>query len=219
MPEKETTQSSSHAPMDPKKKKIIIGVGAFGVLVLGYLWYKNSSGSSSTSTATPSGAGITSYVAPTNSGGGSSGSSSGGSIGASTPNPISNSFSPTLNITGGSGAGPAGGTVTPTPVSVVPNKGGKSNLHHTVVKGATHLSGGNGKISGTTSTVRPIKVVTNKSSGTKDTAAVNALRGANAARQRALKSGNKQAIANATANVKRAQSVVASRNRNASHLK
>ena len=217
MPEKETTQSSSHAPMDPKKKKIIIGVGAFGVLVLGYLWYKNNSGSSSTSTATPSGAGITSYVAPTNTGGGSSG---GGSIvGGATPNPITNTFSPSFNVTGGNGGGPAGGTITPTPVAVVPNKGGKTHINVPVSKGATHYSGGTSKISGATSTARPIKVVTNRISGTKDTAAVNALRGANAARQRALKSGNKQAIANATANVKRAQSVVANRNRNASHLK
>ena len=58
-------------------------------------------------------------------------------------------------------------------------------------------------------------VVTNRVTHTQDTAAVNALAGANAARQRAIRSGNKQAIANATANVKRAQSVVASRNRNA----
>lgn len=212
MPEQENKSketSTTHSAMDPKKKKIIIGVGAFGVLVLGYLWYKNqSSSSSSTTAAAPTGSGITSYVAP---------SSSGYTPSTSTPTssgvPISNVFTPTVNLTG-----PAGGTTTPTPVASPPNKGGKTHINNPVTKNATHVSTGTNRVSGTLATTRPIKVVTNRN-GTKDTAAVNALTSANAARQRAIKSGNKQAIANATANVKRAQGVVASRNRNASHLK
>lgn len=82
---------------------------------------------------------------------------------------------------------------------------------------------GKGKATGTSALVgsngnagavapRTPGVVMNAKGGN-DQAAVNALNEANAARQRAIKSGNQTALKRATANVKRAQAVVASRNR------
>ena len=56
------------------------------------------------------------------------------------------------------------------------------------------------------------KVVSNAKGGT-DQAAVTALAKADAARQKALSSGNAPAIARATANVKKAQATVSSRNK------
>lgn len=76
--------------------------------------------------------------------------------------------------------------------------------------GTSALVGSNGN-AGAVAPKTPGVVMNAK--GGNDQAAVNALNEANAARQRAIKSGNKTALSRATANVKRAQAVVASRNR------
>lgn len=183
-----TSTTTSPAPKDKKKKQILIGAGVAGALVLAYLWYKNNSSSSSNPAS---------------------------SVTPSTTSTTTSGPAPVFNISGGQGGaggvGGAGGTITQTLVSQPANKGGKTNIHKPVVKGSGYTSGGNTKISTSTATARPIKTTMN-ANGQMDTAAVASLNKANAARQRALKSGNKIAIANATKNVKSAQSVVRSRN-------
>ncbi|MHB8843020.1 MAG: hypothetical protein ACYC56_14740 [Candidatus Aquicultor sp.] len=76
--------------------------------------------------------------------------------------------------------------------------------------GTSALVGSNGN-AGAVAPKTPGVVMNAK--GGNDQAAVNALNEANAARQRAIRSGNQTALKRATANVKRAQAVVASRNR------
>lgn len=148
--EKEKGTPSSHAPMDPKKKKILIGAGAFGVLVLGYLWYRNQSSSSSTTptSSNPNTSGLVSYVSPT-----------GGSGSGSTPVTINNTN--TNAAAGGAGGGVTmGGGVTgpQLPITSVPNKGGKTHLHKVVKKHGVKISGGIHKKSGTTATHHTITV-------------------------------------------------------------
>ena len=161
MPETEKETTSSHAPMDAKKKKIIVGASAFGILVLGYLWYRNKNSSAS---ATPvTGAGITSYVAPTTDPNATPSSSS-----STTPSiTIDNTSQGGAGGYGGAGGNVTvmpgnngGGTITKKPVHKVNNKGGKTHIGVPVHKPATHVSGGTIKKSGSTSTGRPLKIAT-----------------------------------------------------------
>lgn len=143
------TSTPTHEPMDPKKKKILIGAGAFGVIVLVYLWYRNNNSSSGSTSTTPSGSGITSYVAP-----------SGGSGGGTPSIANTNTFNPVNTFTNtptNTNSYTAGGTSTSPSYPQLPaKKGGKTQIHHTIVKHGVKRSGGTGKVSMTTATQRTI---------------------------------------------------------------
>ena len=104
---------------------------------------------------------------------------------------------------------PGGGQVDPITYSsqVAESGSGTGKSAPTGLKALTGSNGNAGAVAPKTQ-----GVVTNAAGGT-DQAAVDALNKAEAARQEAIKSGNKTALANATAGVKRAQAIVSSRNR------
>jgi len=104
---------------------------------------------------------------------------------------------------------PGGGTVDPITYAQQVAQSA-SGVGKSAPTGTSALVGSNGNAGAVAPKTQGI--VTNANGGT-DQAAVNALNEANAARQKAISSGNKTALANATANVKRAQAVVASRNK------
>ena len=234
MDSEDETKPTMHLglPKDPKKKKNIeIAGGVVLVVGIAYLWYKHKQNAStstvnSTSTNADGTTGDTSSYSPAwDNGSGSAGTSWGGGYsGADTTsilNALSTDFSTlTTSIAGLASKNPggAGGTTKKTPTSSPTKKGGKHGLTGTPTITNTnpkpiHVSGGTQTISGATSTASAIKVVTNPTTGTKDTAAVSSLQKALAARTTAIQSGNKTAIANATKNVKSSQAVVASRNK------
>jgi hypothetical protein len=167
MAEKETKEvepkgdGHTHPPMDPKKKKILIGVSAFGILIVGYLWYRNqNSTASSSATTTPSSSGLTSYI-PYGGGTTSDTGNTGQPVDITNTNSptftsspsITDSFSPSL-------VAPAGGTTVKSPTHKPAKKGGKTQIHHTAIKPSVHVSGGTSRISGTTKTAKATKVST-----------------------------------------------------------
>jgi len=171
------------------KPVLALGGGLF--LYLGYRWYKNRAASSSSTASTAA----TTPTADSTTGTGSTGSGSGG-------------------VGTGSWGGQGGGGGAIDPLTGQPYAPGVGSLAPPSSPTGSTPQGTPSTPVGTTVATGAVTptVVTNANGGT-DQAAVDALNKANAARQAAIASGNATALANATANVKKAQAVVASRNK------
>lgn len=223
-------------PKDKKKKKeILVGGGIVGVLLVAFIYYEHRKNATAATNSTTTTADGTTGSTGTSGWSGFSGSGYGGSGGGNTTgsaptaastddsaslDAINSDFS-TLNSTLAQlvslNPGSAGGTTTATPVST-PNQG--AGISGILTKGVNNVSkktvtsAGNAVIAGVSATSKPVKIVTNPGGGT-DAKAAGALAKAQAAVLAATKSGNKNAITNATKNETAAAKVVASRNANA----